>query len=410
MATVELSSTLPATASLTALLSLSSSVVAMPTASLGGSLSLTANLSKHVELVHEFEGQSSIAAVLSSVPVSPKELASDLSGSGSMSADLSTKVVLTANLASAVSLVANLDSGSDELSASLKGRASLSGALGFEINLAADTGYRSSLDASLGLSSKLKPLELSSTLSLDANLNLGREGLSFCNLVDEVMWLWGISSPCHADDHIKQKAVNEINKALQFMWSQADQVDYWSRSTITVSLGTGVSNVTLPDNVQNIVGHARIASSKKPLPPLQTRGELDNYAMYYLGNTTNNLENGVPEAYYAERLNQSGLDAVKINFHVVPAPIVSTDILLDVVMEAPRYAWRDYGKCSKVPVPHRYIESLLLPIVLYQAKSFYLFHRTERADAIDQGYVTALMQLGVNDPLAAREEVDDDNG
>lgn len=239
-----------------------------------------------------------------------------------------------------------------------------------------------------------------------ASLNPGRGTLGVCDLMDEILWLWGLTNYCSVDKHIKERAINDINASLQVLWSKARDVDYWSRTTLNVNFTTAQKTAILPDNVQNIVGHVRLINGQ-PLAPLQTRGELDSYPMYYLGTSTREMLNDTPQAYYSERLNQSGEDPVRINLHVIPQPHEDMEVLVDVVTESPRYRCNDVLECTSVPIPHKYVESILLPIVRYRAMSFYLFIKPERTDMIIAEYQEALIQLGVNDPIQGKEEAND---
>ena len=133
-------------------------------------------------------------------------------------------------------------------------------------------------------------------------------------------------------------------------------------------------------------------------------GEVENYDIYYGGGLTHAASSGEIAAYFVERTSQTGSDPAKATVHVAPTPSANTHVLLDVVKEAPRYTWTDYKNCTALPIPHQYVESLLLPLCRFKASSYRLFVNSGDKDSIIQEYRMAMNQLGLNDPLTVTEE------
>jgi hypothetical protein len=75
------------------------------------------------------------------------------------------------------------------------------------------------------------------------------------------------------------------------------------------------------------------------------------------------------------------------------------DLILSVTLEAPRYTAGDLAGCPLLPIPHRYVESLLLPIARYRAASFYHFEQPDRMPQIEAEYAEAARAIGLADPL-----------
>jgi hypothetical protein len=236
------------------------------------------------------------------------------------------------------------------------------------------------------------------TCTASAALNSGRDGLGVCDVIREILLLWGIEYPCAAPDFAKTRALNDLNGAMQLVWNQARDRNYWTREQLTISLGSGVSSQVLSDSVQNVIGPARMAESLRPLSPIGTRAELDQFIDLFLDGDTPEE----PVAYYIERLHQAGKDPVKCTFHVAPSPTENTDFLLDVVNEAPRFSINDIDACPRIPIPHLYVETLLLPIVRFQAMNFHLFVGDERREQIAQDYAAARGLLEEADPLPGK--------
>ena len=219
--------------------------------------------------------------------------------------------------------------------------------------------------------------------------------MTLSQIVNEVLNLWGIEGACNAPDFAIARAISDVNSAMQTVWNQADERDYWSSETLTLTFADGEDSQDLPDDIQNVVGPCRRADNKRPLATIGSIGELETFSDIYLDGETADE----PLAYHVERMNQSGDDPVKTVLRITPAVDGDdVDLLLDVVREAPRYGVGDIGLDPAIPIPHRYAESLLMPIVRYKASSFWLFNNTESKATIDRDYQMAMNAIGLADP------------
>ena len=238
-----------------------------------------------------------------------------------------------------------------------------------------------------------------SSLSGEITLAGMTEALKLRQIVNEVLNLWGIEGTCNAPSFAIDRAVGDINSAMQTVWNQSDEQDYWSKETLILNFTDGEDSQDLPDNVQNVVGPCRRSSNKRPLASIGSIGELETFSDIYLDGQTA----GEPVAYHIERKNQTGDDPVKTVLRITPAVAgASIAFLLDVVRESPRYMVSDLGLNPVIPIPHRYAESLLLPIVRYRASSFWLFNNTESKATIDRDYQMAMAAIGRADPSPAK--------
>lgn len=231
-----------------------------------------------------------------------------------------------------------------------------------------------------------------------ACLDPGRTALGACDVVREILMLWGIEDISIAPGFARRRALHDLNAAMQEVWNHARDRNYWTRSTASISFAEGVHSSTMANAVQNVIGPAR-TNYGRPLVPLGSRGELDQFEMLY-------LEGPPPEepvAYYIERKHQSGSDPAQCIMHIRPAaPEGGTAVSLDVVNEAPRYSWNDVDNCTVIPIPHRYVESLLLPVARYHAMGCHLFIARDLTPGIESAYQAARGQLDSADPLPAK--------
>jgi hypothetical protein len=223
-------------------------------------------------------------------------------------------------------------------------------------------------------------------------------GVTLCTIVRDALNLWGIENICHAPDFAVSRAIDDVNAAMQTVWNEADERDYWTKSSSTVTFALGVTSMPLSVDIQNVVGPCRLQTNKRQLAIVRNISELENFMDIFMDGQSSDE----PIAYFVERMNQAGDDPVKMVMHITPAPIESTAILLDVVLEAPRYYVHDLAVCPILPIPHRYAESLLLPIVRYKASSFWLFENHEVKPSIDRDYQMAMAAIGAADPLPGK--------
>lgn len=258
----------------------------------------------------------------------------------------------------------------------------------------------SELISTVSLTGSSAMLSASATSGLIASVDLtgasDSHGLSLCDVVSDILNMWGIFCRKSAPDFAIDAAINIANQSLQLVWNNADGRNYWTNATVTVTLSDGESSADLGDDIQNVVGPCRLSDTKRPLVPIGTIGELETFSDIYMDGEGSDT----PLAYHVERMNQSGGDPAKCVFHV-NSSIDGDDVsfLLEVVKESPRFVVNDLSSCPVVPIPHRYVESLLLPVARYQASAFYLFRMTEQKPTIDREYQQAMISLGLADPI-----------
>jgi len=223
-------------------------------------------------------------------------------------------------------------------------------------------------------------------------------GVTISAVVQEALMLWGITKVSSAPDFVLARAMNDLNAAMQIVWNRASDRTYWSGNTLEITIASGDSH-PLDDAIQNVIGPCRVKSSKRPLVPLGTIGELETFEDLYLDGCTSDE----PLAYHIERVTQVGNDPAQCIFRVAPAVTAATTFLLEVVYEAPRYTTHDLVADPVIPIPHRYVESLLLPVVRYRASTYGLLSvPADQLPGIQREYLEACHELGLADPLPGK--------
>lgn len=224
------------------------------------------------------------------------------------------------------------------------------------------------------------------------------DGMTVGDVIDDLVRLCGYRSRCGAPADAIARAINDINLAMQTVWNQAKDRDYWTNVTLPITLANGQFSSALPDDVQNVVGPCRRADSGRILANIGTIGEFENFAGLYLSGRTVTE----PVAYHIKRdaHNSPGLDSALCTLLVTP-PVSGASITfsLDVVKEAPRYTKYEVEGGNILPIPHSYTESLLLPIARYHMSNSHFFRDKENKESIQREYLRAAAALGLADPL-----------
>jgi len=217
-------------------------------------------------------------------------------------------------------------------------------------------------------------------------------------VISESLSLWGYLQVCSAPSFAIQRALNDLNQAVQLLWASAQERSYWTRATVSVTFGAEESSKDLESAIQSVIGPCRRADNKRPLAPVGSIGELETFSDLY-------LDGELPEepvAYHIGRTRHTGTDPAKCTLHIHPAPSDTFEVSLDVVREAPRYNASDVKIGTPLSIPHKYVETVLLPIVRYHASTFYLFQANDQKPTIDREYQQARATLGMVDPLPGK--------
>lgn len=206
----------------------------------------------------------------------------------------------------------------------------------------------------------------------------------------------GLYDPAKAPAFMRDRALADINGALQLM--QLAGEDFYSREEITVTIPANAGSVNLPETVQRVLEPVRM--NNRPLIKLETRSQLHDFGALYFG-TISTLDPAPPVAYFVEGTRTTGNDPVSLRFYVVPTPEEATPLTVPVVLEPPVYAVADVSNSAIVPpVPHKYHETILRPLVRYSmaTSSFYSESDAGRLPDLRADYQRALSLLGMAAP------------
>lgn len=247
----------------------------------------------------------------------------------------------------------------------------------------------------LGRDTELPPARLTSGFRVLAKLDAGRNALGVGDILNEIALMWGLRGECELKDHDRRRALHDLNRAMQVLWNRAPDRKYWTQGSLEITFAAGVGVIDMGDSVQNVVGEVSLGDGR-PLVGVGTISEIEQFETLFL----DSKPPGRPVGYHVERINQEGHDPARCRIHLSPTPTVTTTVVVDVVFEPPRFSVADIARNKPVPIPHRYAESLLLPVVRYYAAQYWQSQVSEeQRRTIDGDYREVAGLLGMADPL-----------
>jgi hypothetical protein len=234
-----------------------------------------------------------------------------------------------------------------------------------------------------------------STFGLQAKFYVPSQGMNLSDVGRQIYNLWGLEiTSTKATTFARARVVEIINAAMQTIYGRAVALDYFNRTTTTIQFAAGENAKALPAAMQTLLGPVRFASSKQSLRPATTRGEFDEFVNLYYGGK----QPALPRMYFLERGFADASDSAGVTLLLSPAPTEETALEVEYAQEAPRYTESDLISGVPLRIPHRYVESILLPIAKHVAASDRMFTKEGLRATLQADYNRAMQQLGLVDP------------
>ncbi len=220
---------------------------------------------------------------------------------------------------------------------------------------------------------------------------------------DQLAQVFGMPTYSAAPQVAKDRILSDLNATLQQLQDAGE--DFYGRADLTVPLVDGQQVYQLPTQVQTVLDPVRL-SNGNILTKITTRGGLFRFGNIFLDQLSSSVASGIPTHYFVEtKLGTStpGED-VEVDFYVLPTPTLSmmtggTSVLLQVINEPVIFTASDISAgTALIPVPHKYVESIFLPIARYNAMGSSLFYDRDKVKHIEDDYIRALQLLSKADP------------
>ena len=249
------------------------------------------------------------------------------------------------------------------------------------------------------------------TASITLDVTVPGSAITFAEVIDEILTIWGQRCGCCTDDEMLQQAVSIVNSSLQQMWSRARDREYFSRKQADVFTDVAGIIEIKQDYVDGAeeIPFQNLSSEGFTLVPsnganvrlrrLTSRAEWEFFTqMYESADTT-------PKAYYIDIVQSNtdqGLGVVQIR--VAPNPAAIQEFTMTYFCQAPRFTVNDYTNGRRVALPHSYVESLLLPLVKYEALASFWAVKMEGKDSIQERYAFAQSMMDKIDPAPSGDK------
>ena len=206
----------------------------------------------------------------------------------------------------------------------------------------------------------------------------------------------GVENASLASALLLQDVVVAINGAMQML--QTAGQDYFTRQQITLTLSAGTAVYNVPTSLQAVLGPVRWNDSK-PLRPLVSEGEYDQFARIFRDQDGYGVGAGGDPVAYFPKYQRSGTtgDICAVTILLAPAPTAPAGTLvLEVVNDAPAYTVSDLTSTNVLPVAQNYTESIFLPLARMLVTRSSQFSRPDLLAQLTADATTAMQRLGLS--------------
>lgn len=243
----------------------------------------------------------------------------------------------------------------------------------------------------------LAPARATATLTMTGSMLVSKGQETVTSALDHLATLCGFqyASQCPAD--LQRTFMAVLNKVMIAIYARSAKLAYFNKTKKTVTLSANATLVTLTDDVLALEGYIRLTGSSSPIPTVRTQSEIDRYTDLYPGST------GPCQACYPQRLAREHAEGFTHTLIFSPAPTVDTSIDVDVLLQAPRYAWADYLDQTALKLPHRAAVAIAFPLLAKAITYSLNFANVEALPQIEADYQEARTILGALDlaPIAS---------
>ena len=212
-------------------------------------------------------------------------------------------------------------------------------------------------------------------------------------------------------DYIWSDVTTAINSALQYIWLSPHA--YFRQTEVTATVPSGGS-VVLPDNLQEVHSPLWVASeNNRELHRILDQSEFNQFYPRFMGKTeAEAIECGAKEAtyYFIKSRNQDDEDNTNVTLMVTPKPSNNIDITFLATVEPRLFTEEEIENLTDVEtigIPHKYVETILLPMVRFFITRSHYFFEKDKLDMIRDDVGRAAAILGVANPDAGTRQFQD---
>jgi hypothetical protein len=222
-------------------------------------------------------------------------------------------------------------------------------------------------------------------------------------VASDLSQVFGVPDYTSAPQAVKDRLLIDINAAIQQLQDAGE--DFYAREDLTVDLVANTQGYTLPKNIQTVLDDVMLDDGTV-LKKLTSYGQFLQAGQLFLDQLDNVVPAGTPQFYFVDSQRDTADttgDNVATTISLVPKPstavAAAANLIVPVIKEpTPVTAGQLTAGTSSLPVPHKYVESIFLPLARWNATTSYLFYDKERLSRYEDEYVRALKLLGKADP------------
>lgn len=224
-------------------------------------------------------------------------------------------------------------------------------------------------------------------------------------ILKSALEVFGFPNSASAPQMALDRVLTDINAAIQQMGDAGE--DFFTREELTIPLLSATETYVLPKNIQTVLKPVKLDDGTI-LRELTSRGQLFQFGQVFMDDLTNEPAGGRPVAYFVEAMKDTADttgDDVAITVHVVPKPLLTSfaagtsTLVLNVIREPALFNEAQLlAGVAILEIPHKFVESVFLPLLRYNLSGSYLFQAKDKKPQIDADYTRALALLGKSDP------------
>lgn len=205
-----------------------------------------------------------------------------------------------------------------------------------------------------------------------------------------------VDDPAAVPARILADIVTAVNASLQLLHLDP-AAKFFTQIDVPVTIPGGSNSVALPSTIQTVLA-VRLPNDE-PLSPVYTLDDIRYYRRRFEGATTETA--GTPAAFLVEtRRNTASGDAVDATLFVAPTPSATTTFTVETRGEAPNYTGAELeDDIAVIGIAHRYVETLFLPVAVYEATRFEWFEGGQSLrESLREAATAALRAQGLASP------------
>lgn len=226
------------------------------------------------------------------------------------------------------------------------------------------------------------------------------QAINMRQVANDVAMVWGFSDFLAVPAFGRERIRIDINAAIQQMHDSGE--DFFGSEDVEITLIAGQGRYVLDQDIQSVLDPV-VLQDGTLLRKLTTETQVFQYGTLFHESLTHAVVDGKPEAFFIDAIkSDDDEDNVQTILQLLPAPSsanIANKAVLSVIREGTMFSTAQLtAGTASLPIPHKYVESIFLPLARYNATTCFLFYKKESEPKYLIDYERALQLLGHADP------------